>query len=84
MPTYQKICAEHNDGYDREMQALCRQIIEEGGYKNVTPSQVTDALASMTDGLWLSCLMNPKTFDREAALQAVKSYLRATFPKHYD
>jgi TetR/AcrR family transcriptional repressor of bet genes len=83
-PTYQKICAARDRKYSEVMQDLAGQVIREGKYANIDAQTVTDALSSMTDGMWLSCLVNPKTFDRERALNAIKSYLRATFPRHYD
>lgn len=83
VPTYQKICAEHDVGYDEVVSDLCAQIIRDGGYDGVTAEQVTDALSSMTDGLWLSCLIHPKTWNRHAAMSAVYSYLQSVFPGHY-
>ncbi len=83
VPTYQKICAAYDDKYNEIMRNLCERIISEGKYLNVDARTVTDALSSLTDGLWLSCLINPKSFDRAAALKAVYSYLRALFPDHY-
>lgn len=83
VPTYQKICAEHDIGYDDAVTDLCEQIIREGAYAGVTAAQVTDALSSMTDGLWLSCLIHPKTWNRHAAMSAVYSYLQSVFPAHY-
>jgi TetR/AcrR family transcriptional repressor of bet genes len=84
VPTYQKICDAYDQEYDDVIQALCEQIIEEGGYKDVDARIVTEALCSMTDGLWQSCLVSPKSWDRGLARDAVYSYLRAIFPKHYD
>ncbi len=84
VPTYQKICAAYNAKYIDIMRELCKQIVTEGNYSNIDPQTVTDALSSLTDGLWLSCLINPKSFDRVAALRSVTSYLRAVFPDHYN
>ena len=84
VPTYQKICQAYDNKYDSVLIAICEEIIGEGEYRDVTPQQVTDALTSMTDGLWLSCLISPKTWDRHAAMDAVMSYLRGVFPKHFD
>jgi len=81
--TYQKICAAREKKYDDVMNELTAAIILEGNYRNVEATVTADALSSLTDGLWLSCLINPKTFDRTAALKAVVSYLRAVFPDHY-
>lgn len=83
VPTYLKICEQKDIGYDEILTDLCEQIIDEGQYEHVTASQATDALSSMTDGMWLSCLVSPKTWDRHAAMDAVYSYLQAVFPKHY-
>jgi TetR/AcrR family transcriptional repressor of bet genes len=83
VPTYQKLCAAYDDRYDEIMMQLCEEIIGEGEYEGVEAQTVTDALSSLTDGLWLSCLVNPKTFDRNDGLKAIHSYLQAVFPKHY-
>jgi TetR/AcrR family transcriptional repressor of bet genes len=83
VPNYQKICAEYDQGYDDVITELCEEIIAEGNYREISAKEVCDALSSMTDGLWLSCLINPKTWDRAAALAAVRTYLRAVFPGHY-
>lgn len=84
VPTYQKICEERDNYYSRALETLCAEVIADGRYPGIEAATVATALSSMTDGLWLSCLINPKSFDRGAALDAVHSYLRAVFPKHYD
>jgi TetR/AcrR family transcriptional repressor of bet genes len=84
VPTYQKMCEAWDRSYDEAIVALCQAIIEQGGYRHVTAQTVTDALSSMTDGLWLSYLISPKGFDRDVAMDAVYSYLRAVFPDHYE
>jgi TetR/AcrR family transcriptional repressor of bet genes len=84
VPTYQKICEAYDRGYDEAIRGLCQAVIDEGGYQHVSAQLVTDALSSMTDGLWLSYLVSPRGFDREEAMDAVYSYLRAVFPEHYE
>jgi hypothetical protein len=37
----------------------------------------------MTDGLWQACLVNPQSWSRQAAMEAVMSYLQHVFPKHF-
>ena len=83
VPTYQKICAEYDAKHDGIMFDLADAIIREGRYDGIDPQVATDALSSLTDGLWLACLVNPKTFDRKDAFRAVISYLRAVFPDHF-
>ena len=84
VPTYQKMCDAYDREYDDVMTGLCESIIGDGEYTNVTAQQVVDALSSMTDGLWLACLISPKSWNRHEAFDAVYSYLRGVFPKHYD
>ncbi|MDZ7644875.1 MAG: TetR family transcriptional regulator C-terminal domain-containing protein [Woeseiaceae bacterium] len=84
VPTYQKICAAHDRAYSVKLHELCQQIIDEGNYADLSATTVADALSAMTDGLWLSCLIGARSFDREAALDAVYSYLRSVFPEHYE
>lgn len=83
VPTYRKICAAYEHKYDDIMLQLARSIIREGNYADIDAQTVTDVLTSMTDGLWLACLIHPKTFDRNAAMNSIYSYLRAVFPDHY-
>lgn len=83
VPTYQKICAAYDDKFSGIIRGLCERIVSDGDYRNVDASTVADALSSLTDGLWLSCLMNPKSFDRDAAMRCVYSYLSVVFPEHY-
>lgn len=83
MPTYRKICIAYDEAYDEVVRKLCIQIINEGGYQDVEPETVTEALSSLTNGLWLSCLIAPERWDRAVAMESVNSYLRALFPNHY-
>jgi TetR/AcrR family transcriptional repressor of bet genes len=83
VPTYQKICAAYDDKQHEIMVGLTEAIIREGSYADADARTIAEALSSLTDGLWLSYLVNPKTFDRNIALNAVLSYLYAVFPKHY-
>ena len=83
VPTYQAICSARERKYDDILRRLTEEIIRDGGYKGIDAKVTADALSSLTDGLWLSCLINPKIFDRSAAREAIVSYLRAVFPDHY-
>ncbi len=84
VPTYQKIGAAYDDKFCEIIQQICERIISEGNYKNISARTVTDTLTALTDGLWLSCLINPKSFDRKAALRCIYSYLCVVFPEHYE
>ena len=82
-PTYQRMCAEWDQRYDNVVAGLCDEIIAEGGYKNISAPSAAYALASMINGLWLSCLISPQTWNRGDAMDAIMSYLRSMFPDHY-
>ncbi len=82
-PAYRKICDERDQYYDDVIEGLCREIIADGGYRGVSASSVRITLTSITNGMWLSFLISPKTFDREENLDAINDLLRRYFPKHY-
>jgi TetR/AcrR family transcriptional repressor of bet genes len=82
-PIYRKICDERDQYYDDIVENLAGKIIADGGYKGVTAESVATALTSMTNGLWLSCLISPRSFDRHKAKDAVNEYLCSVFPKHF-
>lgn len=84
VPTYQRMCDAYDREYDEVIGRLCEQIIKDGGYQAIDARTVTEALSSMTDGLWLSCLISPKSWDRQIARDAIHGYLRAVFPKHFE
>lgn len=83
-PTYRRICDELDRYYDSVVEDLCAEIIADGGYRNVTAFDATTALTAMTNGLWLSRLISPKSWRRGDAVDAIRSYLASVFPKHFD
>ncbi len=82
-PTYRKICDESDQYYDDVVEGLAADIIADGGYSAVTASTVAIALTSMTNGMWLSYLISPGSFDKGEAMNAILNYLRAVFPQHF-
>ncbi len=83
MTAYRKMCNEYDRGYDRVIERLSKEMIAEGKYDNIHAKNIADVLSSLTNGLWLSCLISPKNWDRHAALESVKGYLKSVFPQHY-
>lgn len=82
-PTYREICAASDEYYDDVVRSLTDEIIVDGRYKNISAAAVTTVLTSMTNGMWLSCLISPKNFDRHDAKSAIDEYLHSIFPKHF-
>jgi len=83
VPTYQKICEARDQKNQDVLEDLVSELIREGDYADLDAHSVADALAATTDGMWLSYLVNPKTFKRASAQKAVRSFLAGLFPKHY-
>lgn len=82
-PTYQRMCDERDSYYDDVVVGLCRKLIADGNYQDIDAAATAKALMSMTNGLWLSCLISPQNWDRRQATAAVMSYLRSVFPRHF-
>ena len=82
-PTYRRICNEQDRYYDEVVATLCSEIIADGNYKDVNAASVATALTSMTNGMWLSYLLSPRSFDRDQAMRAITDLLRRYFPQHY-
>jgi TetR/AcrR family transcriptional repressor of bet genes len=81
-PTYRKLCAERDRGYDVELKRLCADIVVEGKYK-IEPEAAANALAAMTEGLWLDMLVNSRGMSRQQAKHTSLSYLAHIFPNHF-
>lgn len=82
-PTYRRICDERDRYYDAVIEELCSTIIAEGAYRDISARSAAITLTSVTNGLWLSYLISPKSFDRGAAKAAIDELLRRFFPRHY-
>ena len=82
-PMYRKICDASDRHYDAVIESLCDEIIVEGDYDQIAASAIAIGLNAMTNGLWLSYLISPKTFDRQSAANAIREYLRCVFPQHF-
>lgn len=82
-PTYQRICSERDQKYEDILENLIKKIIIKGNYKNIKPQTISKTLASLTDGIWLSYLINPKKFDQKEYISTINNYLETMFPKNY-
>jgi TetR/AcrR family transcriptional repressor of bet genes len=82
-PTYRKLCAERDRGYEKVLTGLVAEIIEEGNYGPLDPAVVASGLAAITQGLWLDLLVSPRSMNREKAYGISQTYLACLFPKHF-
>jgi len=82
-PTYRKICDVRDKYYDQVFEDLCATIIAEGKYKNISPASAALVFNSLTNGMWLSYLISPRSFDQQQAIDSISDLLRSLFPRHY-
>ncbi|HET6565229.1 MAG TPA: transcriptional regulator BetI, partial [Xanthomonadales bacterium] len=82
-PTYRKLCAERDRGYDRILNELLKALIAEGNYKSMDADAITDGLSAMSAGLWLDLLVDPRGMSRERARKSCRMFLSQLFPKHF-
>jgi len=82
-PTYRRMCDQWDQLYEEVVAGLCDELIADGNYRNIDATTVAYGLSSMINGLWLSCLISPQTWDRNNAMAAIMSYLRNAFPQHF-
>jgi TetR/AcrR family transcriptional repressor of bet genes len=82
-PTYRKLCAERDRAYDETMVDLCADIIRQGKYSGIDAAMAARGLASLTQGLWLDILINPRIMSRIKAREVSMAYLYHLFPRHF-
>lgn len=82
-PTYRKLCAERDRGYDEKLLQLCTDIINEGEYTSIDPEMAARGLAALNEGLWLDMLVSPRKMSRKKALRISMAYLSHLFPRHF-
>jgi TetR/AcrR family transcriptional repressor of bet genes len=62
--TYRKVCGETDRAHLDALSGLCRRLIEDGRHDDLDAVLVAKGLQSMTDGLCVDCLINPRTTTR--------------------
>ena len=82
-PTYRRLCADRDRGYDRQLRQLCGDLIAEGDYPGINPESVARGMAAMSEGLWLDMLVSPRHMTRRQALGIAMDHLAHTFPDHF-
>ena len=82
-PTYRRMCDQWDQLYEEVVAGLCDELIADSDYRNTDATIVAYGLSSMINGLWLSCLISPQTWDRNNAMAAIMSYLGNVFPEHF-
>lgn len=81
--TYRRISERFDTERSDFLESCCRQIIDEGGYRNVNPERFAQLVESTADGLWLDLLLYPEELDRDYARSQIRDVLHAIFPQHF-
>jgi TetR/AcrR family transcriptional repressor of bet genes len=81
--TYRAVAGENDRAYLDTLTELCRQVIDQGGYRDVDPWLTAMGLQSMTDGLCLNWLTNPRETTPEVARRVCQQALKTAFPDHF-
>lgn len=82
-PTYRKLCAERDRGYDAMLLQLCTEIVDGSEYTGIDPEMAARGLAALNEGLWLDMLVSPRKMSRKKALRISVAYLSHLFPRHF-
>lgn len=82
-PTYLEIHNTFDNQRRVELERLCAEIVEDGGYDHIDPIQTARNIVAMIDGLWLQILLYPKILQRTEARDSCFNYLAQLFPKHF-
>ena len=82
-PAYLEVSNRTDEQRSIELERLCGEIVEDGGYDHIDPASATRIIESMIDGLWLNMLLYPNTFRRTEARDNIFAYLGELFPHHF-
>lgn len=82
-PAYLEISHITDEPRSIELERLCREIVEDGGYDHIDPTSATQMIEALIDGLWLNLLLYPNTFRRTEARHNMLTYLGKLFPHHF-
>lgn len=82
-PTYLDVCERQDRELLETVQALCAELVAQGGYETVEAEDVATGLMALTDGLWLDLLLTPTRFDRAGARRVCMTFLTGMFPRHF-
>ena len=72
-----------DDAYHESLEALFRELIEQGGYGQLDAEAVTYGFAGLLEALWQDVLTEGRRFDRGRAKRLARNYLAGLFPRHF-
>jgi TetR/AcrR family transcriptional repressor of bet genes len=82
-PLYQKKCGANDDAYNARMEAICADLIRDGGY-DCSPVLAARALRVTVEGVWLDMMTMTTPYAVADGLATALASAAAFFPKHFD
>ncbi len=83
-PNYLKVHGKFDDQRFVEIQRLCAEIVDDGGYQGTDAAAAARNLEALIDGVWLSLLLYPEGAKRQKARADIYTFLAITFPRHFE
>ena len=85
---YRQVYRDLVEDFDNEridaIEGLCREIVRDGNYSNVSPKCLAATLECLCDGIWLNMILYPQWMRPAAARSQVMDILARHFPLHFD
>jgi TetR/AcrR family transcriptional repressor of bet genes len=82
-PNYLQVHNKHDEARLVQLNRLCREIIDDGGYGNLDAEQVSRTLEALIDGLWLNMMLYPSVEKQNEGRADCFGALAEFFPKHF-
>lgn len=82
-PAYLAACGERDREYWQALSGLVAAVVADGGYGQLGVEHVSRLLDSVTDGMWLSRLMDRPGASPELFVESVELLLANLFPRHF-
>jgi TetR/AcrR family transcriptional repressor of bet genes len=82
-PIYQAKCGANDAAYNAKLEAICADLIAEGGYA-WDAAAVARALRSLLEGLWLEMMTTDTISTAADGLRVAFTVVAALFPRHFN
>lgn len=82
-PMYQECCGSNDQIYNRQMEAICAELMLEAGQSG-NPARAARVLRVTSEGVWMDLMTMNTPYEREEALATVHYCAQAFFPKHFN
>lgn len=81
---YRDMVEEFDDERTDAIEALCAEIIQQGGYGDVSAKILATTIECLCDGLWLNMILYPEWLTPVSAQSQVMDLLARHFPQHFE